>query len=900
MAAMLYSRCTCRSRQLARRIDVRAPRPARRASATPAMRQYLDAKQQHRDAIVFFRMGDFYEMFYEDALVGRARARADADLAVEGRQRRRRSRCAACRSTPLDGYIARLVRKGFRVAICEQVEDPRKAKGLVKREVVRVVSPGTLTDASYLDAREPAFLMARRAPAGIGAAARSASALLDLSTGEFTAAEYARRRRAAGARRRARRAPAARDRASPADVDVADAAAATAAAAQSRVTTRRRLDVRARSRRGGRCSISCARAALEGFGLDDAPAAVAAAGALVALPARHAEGRPRARPRRSRYRPARRRAAHRPDDAASTSRSSRAPTAAATGSLLDELDRTVTSMGSRLLRAWLLRPLVALERDPRSARRRRGARVPHAPSAASSATRSRPSRTSSGWSRAPRSAPPARAISSALRQSLARRPARRARSLGELQAPLVAQPASPSSTTSPTCATRIERTLVDEPPALARDGGFTRDGVDPELDELRDDQPRRASRSSPRWRSASARAPASRSLKVRYNRVFGYYIEISKSNLHARAGRLPPQADDRRRRALHHAGAEGVRGEGARRRRAHPRARARDLRGAARARSPPRRRASRTRRARWPRSTCSRRSPRPPPSTTTPSRTCTTATSSRPSTRAIRSSSGTCAERVRAQRHHARTATTRQLVILTGPEHGRQVHLPAPDGAALRCWRRPARSCRRASAKLPLVDRIFARVGASDNIARGQSTFMVEMQETANILHTRHVAQPRRPRRDRPRHGDLRRPEHRLGGRRAPRDEPARPPEDALRHALSRADRPGRRAARRRQLPRRRARVEGRHRLPAQDRAGPIRSQLRHPGRAAGRPARRRSSRARREILAALERDELTRGGRPSRQRHRRRAAAAARPVPARRRAASGRRAAAGDSTSIG
>ena len=73
-------------------------------------------------------------------------------------------------------------------------------------------------------------------------------------------------------------------------------------------------------------------------------------------------------------------------------------------------------------------------------------------------------------------------------------------------------------------------------------------------------------------------------------------------------------------------------------------------------------------------------------------------------------------------------------------------------------------------AKMPLVDRIFARVGASDNIARGHSTFMVEMQETANILHTATVAQPGRARRDRPRHGDLRRPEHRVGGRRVPRD----------------------------------------------------------------------------------------------------------------------------------
>src|SRR5215475_4959427 len=88
----------------------------------------------------------------------------------------------------VDGYLATLVKKGFRVAICEQVEDPKKAKGLVRREVVRVVSPGTLTDANYLDAREPAFIMAVSpvmAPEVIGVA------LLDLSTGEFTAAEYA-------------------------------------------------------------------------------------------------------------------------------------------------------------------------------------------------------------------------------------------------------------------------------------------------------------------------------------------------------------------------------------------------------------------------------------------------------------------------------------------------------------------------------------------------------------------------------------------------------------------------------------------------------------------------------------------------------------------------------------
>src|SRR5262249_11661923 len=153
-------------------------------SATPAMRQYLDAKAQHRDAILFFRMGDFYEMFYEDALV----AARTLELTLTSRSKDSNGGAVPMCGVPFhaaDGYIARLVKKGFRVAICDQVEDPRKAKGLVKREVVRVVSPGTLTDASYLDAREPAFLMALAAhPSKIGAA------LLDVSTGEFTAAEY--------------------------------------------------------------------------------------------------------------------------------------------------------------------------------------------------------------------------------------------------------------------------------------------------------------------------------------------------------------------------------------------------------------------------------------------------------------------------------------------------------------------------------------------------------------------------------------------------------------------------------------------------------------------------------------------------------------------------------------
>src|SRR3979490_3085600 len=172
------------------------------ASPTPAMRQYLDAKQQHRDAILLFRMGDFYEMFYEDALI----ASRALDLTLTSRSKDTNGGGIPMCGVPfhaVDAYIARLVKKGFRVAICDQVEDPKKAKGRVKREVVRVVSPGTLTDANFLDAREPAFLMSisvapRRAPLSGAPRGEAESltlhvlgvALLDLSTGEFSAAEY--------------------------------------------------------------------------------------------------------------------------------------------------------------------------------------------------------------------------------------------------------------------------------------------------------------------------------------------------------------------------------------------------------------------------------------------------------------------------------------------------------------------------------------------------------------------------------------------------------------------------------------------------------------------------------------------------------------------------------------
>ena len=274
-------------------------------------------------------------------------------------------------------------------------------------------------------------------------------------------------------------------------------------------------------------------------------------------------------------------------------------------------------MGARRLRAWLMRPLTALERiqdrldaveefafkATERGRLRDTLRAVHDLERLVGRVAHRHGRPA----RPGRAAPVAR-------RDPARPPGARADGRRRSSAAW-----SASSTTSPTSATRWPSALVEEPPALARDGGVIRDGVDPELDALRD-----ISRSGREHIAAMEEAERARtgisSLKIRYNRVFGYYIEITKTNL----GRVP--ADYHRKQTLAGGerfitpGAEGLRGEGARRRRADPRARAGDLRGAAAPRSPRRRRASRSRRGRWRRSTCSPRSARWRRCTTTPSR----------------------------------------------------------------------------------------------------------------------------------------------------------------------------------------------------------------------------------------------------------------------------------------
>ena len=681
------------------------------------MRQYLDAKQQYRDAIVFFRMGDFYEMFYEDALVA---ARA-LELTLTSR-----SKDAGGNGIPMcgvphhaaDGYVTRLVKKGFRVAICEQTEDPKKAKGLVKRAVVRVVSPGTLTDANYLEAREPAYLMSIAAAGdlyGVG--------LIDLSTGEFTTAEY---RTGDGLQALADEISVLRPREVVVPSKEIVDRLPEIARLQLPVTTADAWTFEPEAAR--RALLDQLRVhGLDGFGLEGRPAAIQAAGGLTTY-LRDTQKVDLAHVRAITYRTA--------SDGLIIDPITLKHLEVVTGSeggtkgsLLDEIDRTMTPMGGRLLRSWLLRPLSSLEpiRDRLDAVEELAFR---------STDRGKLRETLKAVHDLERlvaraalgTAGPRDLVS--LRLSLAAIP--RLRLLLEaLQAPL-ARSLTASLDDLGDVRDDIERTLIDEPPAFARDGGFTRDGFDAELDGLRS-----ISRSGRQVIAEMEERERARtgiaSLKVRFNRVFGYYIEISKSNLHA----VP--TDYHRKQTI----AGGERFTTPALKEYEEKVLGADERILAREQeifeSLRLRVAGESIRIQE-----SARSLSAVDVLASLAETAAVSNYTKPHVHDADEYVVTDGRHPVVERYAQGSfvpndidlnGSSRQLVILTGPNMGgkstylRQaalIPLLAQIGSFV-----PARD-----AKVPIIDRIFARVGASDNIARGQSTFMVEMQETANILHT--------------------------------------------------------------------------------------------------------------------------------------------------------------------
>jgi DNA mismatch repair protein MutS len=695
------------------------------------MRQYLDAKRQHGDAIVFFRMGDFYEMFYEDALT----ASRALDLTLTSR-----SKDAAGGSIPMcgvpyhavDGYIARLVRKGFRVAICEQVEDPRKARGVVRREVVRVVSPGTLTDSAYLDAKEPAFLLSL-AVIGAGASPGRAVAdlghdpvgvaLLDLSTGEFASSEYVG---SAGLQALDDEICVLRPREvlAPAGLDVPALLPGVARLGLTVTTAEPWTFDPERARRT--LTEQFRTEGLEGFGLEGHRAPISAAGGLLHH-VRETQKADLAHVRSLTYRP--------PSDAlvldATTLRHLEILEAAdgsRPGSLLAEIDCTVTAMGGRRLRAWLLRPLVALERiqdrldavEELAFRSTERAKLREVLKGISDLERL-VARAALG------TAGPRDLV--ALKASLTAIP--RVRTLvQDLEAPLIASLLAELDDLTDV-RDWIDETIAADPPAVARDGGAIRERVDGELDELRD-----LSRSTRRHIAEMEAHERARtgiaSLKVRYNRVFGYYIEVSRANLRS----VPT---DYQRKQTIAGGERFVTSE--------LKAHEEKVLGADERILERELEIFEELRAR-----VAGEAPRVQDSARALAG--LDALAGLAEVAALRSY-------VKPQLHegdelvlvearhpvverHTRGAFVpndlaldagRHLVILTGPNMGgkstylRQTALMsilAQAGSFVPAQR----------AKLPIVDRVFARVGAADNIARGQSTFMVEMQETANILHS--------------------------------------------------------------------------------------------------------------------------------------------------------------------
>jgi DNA mismatch repair protein MutS len=696
------------------------PASSEPAGATPAMRQYFEAKRQYRDALVFFRMGDFYEMFYEDALTA---ARA-LELTLTSRSKDSTGGAIPMCGVPFhaaDGYITRLVRKGFRVAVVEQVEDPKKAKGLVRREVVRVVSPGTLTDAGYLEAREPAFLLAlapMQPGPGFGVA------LLDLSTGEFTTAEYAG---ADGRTALCDELSVLRPREVLAPAGFEEAAAIlTASRLDARLTTAEPWTFEYESAR--RTLLGQLKAqTLQGFGLDDRPAAVSAAGALVQY-LRDTQKADLAHVRDLSFRTGADCLLVDPITLRNLE-VIEAQDGGRTGSLLHEIDRSITPMGGRLLRAWLLRPLVALERiqdrlDAVEDFAFRGtARVKLRDTLKSVHDIDRlVARAALG------TAGPRDLVS--LRQSIAAVPRVRM-VLDEFQAPLVKSLVAELDDLVDV-RDALDHTLIDEPPLVARDGGVVRDGVDAELDELRAISRGGKQRIAEMEEAERARTGIG-NLKIRYNRVFGYYIEISRSNL----GSVPP--DYHRKQTI--AGGERfitpalkeyeekVLG-------ADERIVEREveifeaLRGRVGAEAP--------------RIQDTSRGLASLDVLAALAEAAAVHNYTKPLMHDGDELTAVDARHPVVERHVADAfvpnditldAATQQLIILTGPNMGgKSTYLRQ---CALLCLMAQAGSFVPAkSAKLPIVDRLFARVGASDNIARGQSTFMVEMQETANILHS--------------------------------------------------------------------------------------------------------------------------------------------------------------------
>lgn len=737
---------------------------------TPMLRQYQELKQQHPGTLLFFRLGDFYELFFDDAVIGSR----ELQITLTARHKESGNPVPMC-GVPhhsAANYIARLVRKGFRVAICEQTEDASKTKKLVRREVVRVVTPGTPIDPQLLDAREAVFLAAVcSAGETIGAA------FLDISTGEFRATQesgarawekiradlesYAPRELLfpaslaplikAGLSGKVQTAPlplTAAPNETPGPGDTPDLSKEPSHSIPSspgdpRFQTRQ-------SNLGGDQFIDatltpiddwlwqkkdCSELllnhfgtrSLEGYGIDRKDEAVRAAGACL----RYAQETQRAA------------AGHVTDlvyfepqdhlvlDNVTVRNLELVESlgGASGRTLLSVIDETVTGMGARLLRSWMLRPCV--RRGEVEARLAAVADL-----VASQITRDKLRSLLKEVSDLERligrisfgSATP-RDLNAILR-SLYQVPAIR-ENLGSMPSSLL-QVLSETADDVPEICALLIKAIADDPPAKISEGDAIRDGYSPELDELRS-----ISRNAKQIIATLEATERTRSgignLRIKFNGVFGYFIEVSKGN----AARVP--AEYERRQTLTNSerfttpelrewekkvlGAEDriiqleaeifndvCRQVAAETKRIQATARALAALDAL---------------ASLGETAARRRYVRP------------------------LMHDGDEVEIVQS-RHPVIEAfsdqpfvpnsiylnnSTDRLLVITGPNMGGKSTVLRQT--ALVCILAQMGSFVPAEkARLPLLDRVWTRVGASDDLARGRSTFMVEMTETAAILHS--------------------------------------------------------------------------------------------------------------------------------------------------------------------
>ena len=708
-----------------------APEPSALEKAapelTPFMRQWTAAKRENPDALLFFRMGDFYELFYDDAIV----VSRELQLTLTARDRERSQPMCGVPYHAVEGYLARLLRKGYRIALCDQMEDPKLTKKIVRREVTRVLTPGTALDARA--GPEQNNFLAALYESGRNAGAVCAVALLDVSTGEFRTAEFA--------------GPKARQQAidelllaSPSEVLVATSAELPAQL--ERIPARTRVDdwVWTRDFAVPLVARQLNVQSLEGFGLNGHDAAAIAAGAVLHY-VRTTQKREALHIDSLRFQE--HSTALELDHVTVRNLELVEPLFAGQddrATLFRTLDTCLTPMGKRMLRATILRPLMdAAEIEARyeavaeahgDLLRREEIRRAFGGILDLERLLARLSLDSAG----PRDV-------RAMAASLARLPGLKT-ALAAMTAGLWRQIAARLDTLEDVTV-QIAKTLVAEPPLTMADGGAIAAGVDAELDDLR-------SISSTGRQAIAAIEERERkrtgitSLKVKFNTVFGYYIEITKTNL-----ALAP-ADYERKQTLVNAERFTTPELKEYERKiltAHDRCIEIEKRIFAELRKSVLEAAGRIRRssaavaeadllACFAHLAAGRRYTRP-------------RLDAEPVLEAVAARHPVIEQWMEETRegrfipndvylnasNEEPSSAGPSLLLITGPNMGgkstylRQTAmlvLMAQMGSFV-----PAESMR-----FGLVDRIYTRIGASDNVARGRSTFMVEMTETATILNT--------------------------------------------------------------------------------------------------------------------------------------------------------------------